>query len=476
MPRKSTPRPSRATARALAATQRGEEWSALDRALVHYDPAGEDEMLRAARRRIREVRMRDAAVRFVDAAGRPRRGLRVDAVMTKHAFPFGEQLWPLDAMARDGEWETERARAWRARFAEMFNAANNLCYWTEAPRNDASKTEDRQGEMRLENFTRTLDWTVSQGILAKGHPLFWSIPKCWPDWLNRYDVATQMKYAEVRVRNLVARYKGQVQLWDAVNEPMWEAAPGHHARREWPHIEPTSVILDYIEPVLRWCRAEDPEARFLVNDYAMEADYPHELRGNDGSRVTSASQRRRYIEVIRGLQDRGVGPDGIGLQSHTGWVAHAQQWRVYDEFAATGLPVHITEFWAETKALQETGRFSAAEIEALQTEYVANHLTCAFAHPAIEAFFFWGFMPTAIKWGERSGHTLNSVWHRVRGLIHDEWRTRATLTTDDDGVARFRGFLGDYALRVPWGGDQQRGHRLRLDRTTPELQTIVCRD
>jgi GH35 family endo-1,4-beta-xylanase len=463
-------RPLRAKANAPV---RGEEWSALDRALVHYDPAGEEDLLRQARRRIREVRMRDAVVRFVDASGRPCRGLQVEAAMTKHAFPFGEQLWPLDAMARDGEWETERARAWRQRFAELFNAANNLCYWTERPGNDASKVEDAQGDWRLDNFARTVDWTLAEGIMAKGHPLFWSIPKCWPGWLNRYDTATQMKFAEVRVRNLVARFRGKVKLWDAVNEPMWEASPGNHGRREWPHIESTQTILDYIEPVLRWCRAEDPEARFLVNDYAMEADYPHELRGSDGSIVASASQRKRYIEVLRGLQDRGVAPDGVGLQSHTGWVAHAQQWRVYDEFAATGLPVHITEFWAETKALKDTGRFSDAEIQTLQAEYVANHLTCAFAHPAIQSFFFWGFMATAIKWNERSGHDLQPIWHRVRGLIHDEWSTHETRTTDANGVLRFRGFLGDYALRIPWGGSQQRGFRMRLDQASPAEQIFV---
>jgi endo-1,4-beta-xylanase len=456
-----------------AAHAAGEEWYDLDRPLQSYNPAGEDDVLRAARRRIQEVRTREAEVRFVDRSGRPCPGLVVDARMQRHAFPFGEQLWALDAMARDGEWDTGRARAWRQRFEQLFNAANNLCYWTERPQHDASKVEERQGDWRLENFARTVEWTRARGMLAKGHPLFWSIPKCVPDWVQRYDVATQMKFAEVRVRNLVARFRGQVTLWDAVNEPLWEAAPGNFAAREWPHIEPLDTMLNYIEPVLRWCREEDPEARFLVNDYGMEADYPHELRGSDGSRVTAGSQRRRYVELVRGLQDRGVSPDGIGLQSHTGWIAHAQQSRIYDEFAATGLPVHITEFWAETKALRQTGRFSDADLEVLQAEYVANYLTCAFGHPAIESFFFWGFLNSAISWTERSGHVLKPLWQKVHGLIHDEWSTRVQRTTDADGVIRFRGFLGDYALRIPWGGSQQRGFALRLDRMSPPVQTVV---
>jgi endo-1,4-beta-xylanase len=457
-----------------AAHPPGEEWWDLDRALQSYNPAGEEDVLRAARRRIREIRMRDVEVRFVDPRGRPCPNLPVEVEMWRHAFPFGDQLWPLDAMARDGEWDTGRARAWRRRFVEMFNAANNLCYWTERPQNDASKVEDEQGDWRVDNFARTVDWTRAEGLLAKGHPLFWAIPKCVPAWVQRYDVATQMKFAEVRVRNLVARFRGKVTLWDAVNEPMWEAAMGGFARREWPHIETLDTIVGYIEPVLRWCREENPEARFLINDYGMEADYAHELTGSDGSRVTAASQRARYCAVLRALLDRGVGPDGVGLQSHSGWIAHAQQGRIYDEFAATGLPIHITEFWAETKALKASGRYTDAEIEVLQAEYVSNHLTCAFGHPAVESFFFWGFMSTAMSWGERSGHSLKPLWQKVHGLLHDEWRTRLTLTTDGDGVVRYRGFMGDYALRVPWGGAARRGHTLRLDQRTPHLLTLVA--
>ena len=45
---------------------------------------------------------------------------------------------------------------------------------------------------------------------VKGHPLFWSIPKCVPDWVLKYDYATRMKFAEVRVRNLVAAQRGQI--------------------------------------------------------------------------------------------------------------------------------------------------------------------------------------------------------------------------------------------------------------------------
>jgi len=158
----------------------GEEWRDMRPGAVA--PAEAEDILRQARRNIREHRMGDAEVRVQDRRGRPLAGLPVTVELTRHAFLFGESLWPLDVMIRHGQAGTDRVRAWQQRFRQVFNAATNLCYWTERPRNDASKTEDRQGEPRLENFAATVDWTVASGMTAKGHPLFWSIPKCVPEW------------------------------------------------------------------------------------------------------------------------------------------------------------------------------------------------------------------------------------------------------------------------------------------------------
>lgn len=425
----------------------GEEWRDLDIAGAPYDPSPSEPTLKSARENIRSHRMGPLKVRLVRRDGSPVTGKRIQLQQTTHAFPFGDNLWTLDAMVRDGEEETGKARAWKSAFKNLFNAANNLCYWTERPRNDGSKTEDEQGVQRVENFARTVDWTLAEGMIAKGHPLFWSIQKCVPEWVKRYDYATRMKFAEVRVRNLVARFKGKVTLWDAVNEPMWEPAFKNLDQREWPHIEPIADIAEYIREVMRWCREEDPAACFLINDYGMEQDKQGgHLTGNDGSVVTAASQRHRFRELLNYLLERGSGPDAVGLQSHTGLVSnHQQQWVIYDHFAETGLPVHITEFWANLDAIAETGRFSTAELDAMHAEYVCNYLTCAFGHPAVEAFFFWGLMDKGVIWhGNRSGHTFHPTYERVRQLIHETWMTTETLTTDGEGVIELPAFFGKY--------------------------------
>ncbi len=458
----------------------GEEWRDMDRSGDLYNPSLSEGALRAAREGIQRYRMADAALRLVDRAGLPLKGVPVSIEQQSHAFTFGEGLWSLDAMWRDGEWETERCRAWRQRFLDVFNGATNLCYWTERPRNDASKTEDRQGEPRLENFAATVDWCLANGLTAKGHPLFWSIDKCTPEWVKRYDIDTRMKFAEVRVRNLVARFRGRVAVWDAVNEALWEPAPKNLAARNWPHIESTEAMAEYIVPVLRWCREEDPDALYLLNDYGVENESRRHT-GSDGSEVTAASQRARYVALAGRLRDMGFPPDALGLQSHTGWLTnHREQSDVYDEYAEAGWAVHITEFWAHLKTLREKHPdVPEKDLHELLAEYVANYLTVAFGHPAVEAFSFWGFMGMAVEWRERSGHELRPVFHRIRRLIHDEWKTTLEAVSDDEGVVHFRGFHGEYALRVPGpteAPEARVGTRFRVtpDASGPVVLRVNC--
>jgi endo-1,4-beta-xylanase len=444
----------------------------MDTGAADWRSEASQTVVERARANIPKLRQRSVELRVVDRRGQPSVGTELDVVQIRAEFPVGDQLWALDRLARFGGWEQDRARYLRARHAELLNAATALCYWTERPRNDGPKTEDRQGEPRYEEFARCVEWAAAQGMTVKGHPLFWSIPKCVPEWVQRYPVETQMKFAEVRVRSLVARFRGRVTIWDAVNEPLWEPSPRHLAQRHWPHLETTQEMADYIEPVLRWCREEDPDACFLVNDYGLEADRNPPV-ARDGSVVTAARQRQRFLALAEELKRRGAAPSALGMQAHTGgWIDHATQWAIYEELAQAGLPLHVTEFWAHTKELVKAG-LPAEEAACLQTDYVCDYLTVAFGHPAIEGFFFWGMLGTAVDFGEHSAHELTPLFGRLRRLLREEWMTRTTIRTDADGRAEFRGFFGDYSLRRRTAGGLVEGVSFRVDRQAAMPLTVT---
>lgn len=60
----------------------------------------------------------------------------------------------------------------------------------------------------------------------------------------------------------------------------------------------------------------------------------------------------------------------------------------------------------------------------------------------------------------------------IVSLINDRWRTRETVTTDDDGVAELRVTLGDYIAQWTEAGEP-REVRFRVDRGAGALTVAV---
>ena len=445
--------------------QGGEEWLAMDET-TGYSAAAESETIYAARRRINEVRQRDARLRLVDRQGVPLSRTPVQVVQTSSPFVWGHNLWGLDTRVREGTQYRDDCQTEYRHLAQLVNAVNALHYWTERPRNDGPKSEEVLGYPTYDHLQWCVDWGNANGLTVKGHPLFWTVPKAVPDWVQNYSsYSTRMAFLEVRIRQIVSRFMGTIKIYDAVNEPMWEPSFKDLPQRTWPHMTAISDIADYIEPVLRWAREEDPDATYLINEYGVTlGDHsPCAVPGSDGSVVTPDSQFHRYLELLKELQSRGTAPDAVGLQGHTGgWGDHDKDVATYEKIMEeTGLPVHITEFWAHANHLVEAG-MSQADIRAAQLEYVSNCMTCAFGCPAVDAFFFWGMLKDLMNNSGKPGVEPNDLYWGIHRLIHETWRTREELTTDSDGYLQFRGFHGDYALRFPLASGQQQGQTFTL--------------
>lgn len=419
------------------------------------------------RSRIQDIRTRRVSIKVLDAKGHPLKHTTVQVKQLKHEFLFGETNAGMDALFRLGSSGAEKLKVSRKLFTQVFNALNTTCYWTERPRNNMAKTEMFQGEVYLDGFDDSVKWALSEGLAVKGHPLFWPVPKAIPEWLSKYDYSTQLKFLEVRLRSIVARYKGKVRLYDAVNELLWEPALKNLKARVWPYMETEENMVEYISFILKICREEDPDACFLLNDYGLERNHneplqlaandndvkavqQNRLMGNDGKEVTAQRQRARYLDVVKRLSDMGYPPSAIGMQGHSGLITQEQQWALYDEMAQCGLPLHITEFWAKEGDFgPEFLKLDQKERQERLAEYVVQYMKNAFAHPAVDAFFFWGFMGMAVRFHDRlsPSYDVLPVFDKVRELIHKEWHTEEFLTTDAEGKIHFNGYLGDYSLR-----------------------------
>ncbi|MBC7890096.1 MAG: endo-1,4-beta-xylanase [Ferruginibacter sp.] len=430
------------------------------------------DVLTKAKEDIKLIRMSDVEILLINANGKPLTHTSVEVVQLKHHFNFGDCNPDMDKLFRQEGAGSEKLKHYRKLFADVLNTVNATCYWTERPRNNMAKTEEYPGEVFYDGFADTVDWGNANGLIVKGHPLFWPVDKAIPGWLKKYDYPTQLKFLEVRLRQLTGRFKGRVKMWDAVNEMLWEPALKNLLQRQWPHFETVENMAEYISFVMEVVRSEDPDAVYTINDYGLELPWPKPLKSNSGADVTPQLQRRRYIELIQRLRSTGHQPNALGLQCHDGWQQPADQMAFYSEMAKAGLPLHVTEFWAHTDHLKKTGvklaanngdfateqflnntapLYSQEQIDIMQADFVEQYLTGAFGHAAVDAFIFWGFMSMAVEWktNDSPAYELKPVYHRVKKLIHEQWATKLSLSSNGDGLVRFRGFYGDYSLRYP---------------------------
>ena len=443
----------------------------------------ESTVLEQARQNIKKFRQRDTEILLLNKEGQPLTNKKVTVEQLNHQFLFGDNNWEMSAMVRNGMANTDRLKYYRKRFAEVLNSLNTTVYWTERPRNDAAKAEDFQGEIRLDDFEESVNWANAMGLTAKGHPMYWTVPKAIPDWLAKYPYETHMKFVEVRIRNLAARFKNKVKVWDAVNEMLWEPHPKNLANRVWPYWETTENMVDYIGKVITWAREEDPNALYTINDYGLSSTTFGEKNAQNGKLVNAKVQRKRYIELMQRLGDAGVSPNLMGIQCHTGWLTPAEQMAFYDEMSEAGIPLTVTEFWANTNELKNISdkaiegeewrsfagnkkyeNLTEEELEEIRDKYIIDYLTCAFAHPNIDSFYFWGFMNMAVKFKNEydSSHELQPIYYKVNDLINREWKTKISLKTDHNGQNSFRGFCGKYTAKKKPEKGTEVGHRFKI--------------
>jgi endo-1,4-beta-xylanase len=130
------------------------------------------------------------------------------------------------------------------------------------------------------------------------------------------------------IQTVMRRYRGRVESYDVVNEVLSDTA-GLRTGAEgskWHEI----LGPEYIDNVFRWAREADPNAQLVINDYNLESD---------------TRKRQEMFNLVRGMKQRGVPVDVIGIQMHINIrTPSVQQIRETIElFASLGVKVMVTE-------------------------------------------------------------------------------------------------------------------------------------
>ena len=193
--------------------------------------------------------------------------------------------------------------------------------------------QPNEGEFRWTNADRLVEFAKENGIAVHGHTLVWHQQAA--EWMfededgNPLDATLENKELvlqrlEDHIRAVVGRYKGEVFLWDVVNEAVDATKPDCMRRSEWYRLTGT----DYIVRAFEVAREVDPDAILIYNDFGTTENY----------------KRTCIYNFVKEMQEKGVPIDGIGMQMHINieYPTVAAIEDTLEVFAELG-EVHVTE-------------------------------------------------------------------------------------------------------------------------------------
>lgn len=382
---------------------------------AQYGGAGANDPWRAqAATMIDQNRKADLAVNVFDQNGVPISGAQVHVIQTDQAYQFGSAVAVGQILGA-----TSDDAIYRQKFEELFNTATieNSLKWVPL-------TGAWGPNFSLDRAIQTLDYLNARGIDNRGHAMV------WPGWSNlpSYLQGLQGNPTALRqeiydhIDEVAAAVDGKVIEWDVINEP--------RTNNDLMGIFGDSIMTDVFNRT-----ALSTNARMFINEYNIITE--------DGNFWT----RQQYLDTITELIDDGVDLGGIGMQSHfnaNSLTDIEDVWAYLDQFAATGVPITITEYDLDTTN------------EQLKADYLRDFLTAVFAHSGTNGFMLWGFWegrhwrPDSAMFNQDWSETpMVQVWE---DLVLNEFMTDEMLDSDAAGEAMFRAFHGDHDIEIMFDG------------------------
>lgn len=401
----------------------------------------ESELMSQAAANIEKYRKGDVEIFFKNKAGKPVRNASLEITQVSSDFLFGCTIFPL---VREGS--AYRPELFKQVFADIFNFAIFPFYW--------AGYERVQGMPGWQSLLPVIEWCEANGITTKGHPLVWTAPSGKPAWLARYSNEESLELLKARMTNVVGGFRGRIDIWDVFNEPVNTRAWDDTSSGGWWIDVPVETNADLVEHAFKWAHRANPGAHLILNEFYQ---------------ITREGTRERFYALVKELQQRNTPISGLGIQAHEPrqeWYPPLEVWKTFDRIAELGYPIHITEFTPQSGGKEITGgwREGRWNLET-QAEFAEQMFRLCFGHPAVVSINFWGLSDRGV-WLPGGGlvteqYRPKPIYNRLKKLIHEQWRTRLDTSTDSSGSVRFRGFYGDYLvrLRTPDG----RFHSYELD-------------
>lgn len=96
----------------------------------------------------------------------------------------------------------------------------------------------------------------------------------------------------------------------------------------------------------------------------------------------------------------------------------------------------------------------------VREQYTRDFMIAAFSHPNVAEFMFWGFQEDGrgkVDIYEKDG-SIGEMGKAYFSLVHDAWKTRASMNLGKKDVLEGRGFHGLYSYKVMVDGKESTGY------------------
>ena len=190
---------------------------------------------------------------------------------------------------------------------------------------EMSQLEPAQGRFDFSRADRIVSFAARHALPVRGHTLVWD--EMVPAWVSAggWTRPQLLRILHTYIRTVVAHYRGRVQEWDVVNEPL--RTDGSLRPSIWERV----IGPGYIALAFRWAHAADPGAALFVNEYGAE---------------WRDAKERALHRLVAGLRRQHVPVAGVGFQAHLRLDAHPPQAEfagVLASFARLGMRLEVTE-------------------------------------------------------------------------------------------------------------------------------------
>lgn len=265
------------------------------------------------------------------------------------------------------------------------------------------------GELRKYDFTeadRSVAFAKEHGMRFRGHALIWGKGKlvqlteeaAVADDPGAY-ILEEIRY---HIKTVVGRYKGQVDSWDVVNEPMALMAPGFESNVFYDHMG-----IDYIKEALKAAHEADPDAKLFINGYVgADEEILYDL----------------FVELI----EEGIPIHGYGMQGHVmnGPMDIEKMTSFLKRISDLGLEVEITEMDVRLRAMEG---YKSDDIYESQGIFYGEVIKACMEIENFRGVTFWGVNDERTwydsvppyKWQKPSDPLLfDSNWNRKPSYYH----------------------------------------------------------